>query len=58
MNLEPIQGVWGGMYLSGELIAQEDLLPYINEVLNELEFLMVTKELMQLHRKFRVPDTS
>ena len=58
MNLEPILGVWGGMYLSGELIAQEDLLPYINEVLNELEFLMVTKELMQLHRKFRVPDTS
>jgi hypothetical protein len=58
MNLEPILGVWGGMYLSGEVIAQEDLLPYINEVLNELEFLMVTKELMQLHRKFRVPDTS
>jgi hypothetical protein len=58
MNLEPILGVWGGMYLSGEVIAQEDLLPYINEVLNELEFLMVTKQLMQLHRKFRVPDTS
>ena len=56
MNLEPILGVWGGMYLSGEVIAQEDLLRYINEVLNELEFLMVTKELTQLHRKSRVPD--
>lgn len=42
MNLEPILAVWGGLYLDGEVIAQKDLQPYIDDVLNELEFLLVS----------------
>lgn len=41
MNLEPILAVWGGLYLDGEVIAERDLQPYIDDVLNELEFLLV-----------------
>ncbi|KAJ6785287.1 hypothetical protein PWT90_01087 [Aphanocladium album] len=40
MNLEPILAVWGGLYLDGEVIAENDLQPYIDDVLNELEFLL------------------
>jgi alpha-N-arabinofuranosidase len=41
MELEPILAVWGGLYLDGEVISEEDLQAYIDDVLNELEFLMV-----------------
>jgi alpha-N-arabinofuranosidase len=42
MELEPILAVWGGLYLDGEIISEESLQPYIDDVLNELEFLMVS----------------
>lgn len=45
MQLETILGVWGGLYLDSEVIAEEDLQPYIDDVLNELEFLMVCQTL-------------
>lgn len=41
MNLEPILAVWGGLYLDGEIISEADLGPYVDDVLNELEFLLV-----------------
>ncbi len=47
MELEPILAVWGGLYLDGEIISQEDLQPYIDDALNELEFLMVSQVLHQ-----------
>ncbi|KAH8131243.1 glycoside hydrolase family 51 protein [Trichoderma asperelloides] len=40
MNLEPILAVWGGLYLDGEIISEADLGPYVDDVLNELEFLL------------------
>lgn len=42
MNLEPILAVWGGDYLNGVPINQGDLQPYVDDVMNELEFLMVS----------------
>lgn len=41
MNLEPMLAVWGGLYLDGEVISQADIGTYIEDVLNELEFLLV-----------------
>lgn len=41
MNLEPILAIWGGLYLDGEIISEADLGPYVDDVLNELEFLLV-----------------
>jgi alpha-N-arabinofuranosidase len=41
MSLEPILAVWGGLYLDGEIISEANLEPYIDDVLNELEFLLV-----------------
>ncbi|KAH8899121.1 glycoside hydrolase family 51 protein [Thozetella sp. PMI_491] len=40
MNLEPILAVWGGLYLDGEVTSQADLQQYIDDTLNELEFLL------------------
>lgn len=41
MNLEPLLAVWGGLYLDGEIISQADIGTYVEDVLNELEFLLV-----------------
>lgn len=41
MGLETILAVWDGYYLDGEVIAEADLQPYIDDALNELEFLLV-----------------
>jgi hypothetical protein len=41
MGLETILAVWGGMYLNREVIAEAELQPYIDDALNELEFLLV-----------------
>ncbi|KAF3391027.1 Alpha-L-arabinofuranosidase A [Talaromyces pinophilus] len=40
MGLEPILAVWDGHYLSNEVISESDLQPYIDDTLNQLEFLM------------------
>jgi alpha-N-arabinofuranosidase len=42
MNLEPVFAVWGGYYLNGFHVQQGDLQPYVDDVINELEFLMVS----------------
>lgn len=41
MNLETILAVWGGLYLDGTIVAEADLEPYIDDALNQLEFLLV-----------------
>lgn len=41
MNLEPLLAVWGGLYLDGEIISEADIGTYVEDVLNELEFLLV-----------------
>lgn len=38
MNLEPILGIYAGYSLGGEEISKDELQPYIDEVLNELEY--------------------
>ena len=42
MGLEPILAVWAGCYIDGEYVLQGDLQPYVDEVMNELAFLMVS----------------
>ncbi|EED15681.1 alpha-L-arabinofuranosidase A [Talaromyces stipitatus ATCC 10500] len=44
LGLEPILAVWDGHYLSGEVINEADLQPYIEDTLNQLEFLMGSVE--------------
>jgi alpha-L-arabinofuranosidase len=41
MGLEPILAVYDGLSLDGSIVAQADLSPYVTDVMNELEFLMV-----------------
>jgi alpha-L-arabinofuranosidase len=38
--VEPILGVWGGLYLDRTIISQSALQPYVTDAMNELEFLM------------------
>lgn len=40
LNLEPVLAVWSGEYLDGTIIPEADLAPYVQDALNELEFLM------------------
>lgn len=40
LNLEPVLAVWSGEYLDGTIISEADLAPYVQEALDELEFLM------------------
>ncbi|KAK6527112.1 hypothetical protein TWF281_010304 [Arthrobotrys megalospora] len=39
MDLEPILGVYAGLYLDGTVVPEEDLAPYVQSALDELEFL-------------------
>ncbi|ORY99025.1 glycoside hydrolase superfamily [Syncephalastrum racemosum] len=39
MNMEPLLGVYDGYSLDKSSVAEEDLEPYVQEVLNELEYL-------------------
>lgn len=41
MELETVLAIWGGLYLNGEILSEADLQPYVNDALNELEFLLV-----------------
>lgn len=42
LGAEPILSVWGGLYLGGDgtIIPKEDLAPYVQDALDELEFIM------------------
>lgn len=39
LNMEPVLAVWAGFYLNGPVISQDELQPYIDDALNELEFI-------------------
>ncbi|KAK6538407.1 hypothetical protein TWF694_011283 [Orbilia ellipsospora] len=39
MGLEPLLAVYAGLYLDGTFITEEDLAPYVQSALDELEFL-------------------
>ena len=38
--MEPILAVWSGLWLNGTVIAEADLGPYVDDALNELEFVL------------------
>lgn len=40
LEVEPVLAVWSGLYLDGTIISEADLEPYVQDALNELEFLM------------------
>lgn len=40
LGLEPVLAVWSGLYLDGTIISEADLQPYVQDALDELEFLM------------------
>lgn len=40
LGLEPVLAVWAGEYLDNTIIAEAELGPYVQEAMNELEFLM------------------
>lgn len=42
LGLEVILGIWAGLYLDGEVIPEANLQPYVDSVMNELEFLLVS----------------
>ena len=41
MGLETILAVWDGLYLDNEILSEADLQFYVDDMLNELEFLLV-----------------
>lgn len=45
MNVEPLLAIWDGLYLNGyisppDVISSDDLQPYVQDALNELEFIL------------------
>lgn len=40
LNMEPILALWAGLYLDQTVISEADLAPYVQDALNELEFVM------------------
>lgn len=42
MGLTVVLGVWAGLYLDGTIIAETELQPYVDSVMDELEFLLVS----------------
>ncbi|KAK3937686.1 glycoside hydrolase superfamily [Diplogelasinospora grovesii] len=40
MSMEPLLAVWSGLSLGGGIISGTALTPYVNDILNELEFLL------------------
>lgn len=40
LELEPVLAVWSGLYLDGTIVPEAELQPYVEDSLNELEFLM------------------
>ncbi|KAI9702635.1 MAG: hypothetical protein M1820_006141 [Bogoriella megaspora] len=40
LGVEPILAVWGGLYLDGTVISEDDIDTYVQYALDELEFLM------------------
>ncbi|OGE50069.1 hypothetical protein PENARI_c018G11306 [Penicillium arizonense] len=43
LGVEVILGIWAGLYLDGQVVSQANLKPYVDSVMNELEFLLGDK---------------
>ncbi|KAJ5390994.1 aspartate-semialdehyde dehydrogenase-like protein [Penicillium cataractarum] len=43
LGLEVILGIWTGLYLDGEVVSEANLQPYVDSVMDELEFLLGDK---------------
>lgn len=41
--MEPVLAVWSGLYLDGTVMSQAALQPYIQDTMDELEFIMGDK---------------
>lgn len=41
--MEPVLAVWSGLYLDGTIMTQAALQPYIQDTMDELEFIMGDK---------------
>jgi alpha-N-arabinofuranosidase len=39
LGMEPVLAVWAGFYLNGPVIPEDELQPYIEDALNEIEFI-------------------
>lgn len=53
MDLVPIVALWSGLYLDGTIIVEDDMQYYVDDALNELEFLMVILHGTP-HRHFKI----
>ena len=40
LNMEPVLGVWAGLWLNGTHVPEDELAPYVQDALDELEFCM------------------
>ncbi|KAH8692577.1 putative alpha-N-arabinofuranosidase A precursor [Talaromyces proteolyticus] len=40
LGLEVILGIWAGLYLDGDVVSDANIQPYVDSVMNELEFLL------------------
>lgn len=38
--MEPVLGIWAGLWLNGTHVPQSELQPYVDDALDELEFIM------------------
>ncbi|RPB01150.1 alpha-L-arabinofuranosidase A [Choiromyces venosus 120613-1] len=58
MGLEPVLGIWAGFYLGGPVISQAELGVYVQDALNEIEFLTgpVTSTYGALRAKLGYPN--
>ncbi|KAI5306603.1 hypothetical protein KEM56_000116 [Ascosphaera pollenicola] len=48
MKMEPVYGVWVGATIGGPIVEGEELKPYIDDVLRELEYILGDKESTEL----------
>lgn len=58
MNMEPLLAVWAGLTIGGGVLSGTDLEPYVDDILNELEFLLGDKSTTYgaLRAKYGQPD--
>lgn len=49
-NQAPILGIFAGLHIGGDVIPREQLQPYVDSAMNQLEFLMVSAFNLQQHK--------
>lgn len=58
LEIEPILAVWSGLFLDQTVIAEDALAPYVQDALDELEFIMgdASTELGALRISLGLPE--